>query len=167
MAGRSKSTLFLMEQLVVIAVFAICAAVCVYILAISYLMTVDAVDTRNALLVAESAAEMYKAFDGDLVRVAEMKYDVDRYPLPVDGFRLYYCADWLPTSNGIAGAMYSDNSLAEFVLQINTNPIEYGVQTASITVNRMVDSGNRFHYPFRIPGDELVNLTVGVRRVSR
>ena len=166
MAGRSKSTLFLMEQLVVIAVFAICAAVCVYILAVSYLMTVDAVDTRNALLVAESAAEMYKAFDGDVARIAELKLD-DHYP-PIVGnsFVIHYCADWLPTVNGIADMMPTGNALVEFVLQINRNPVESGVQTANITVNRVVSGGNT-PTSARIIGDELINLTVGVRRVSR
>ena len=62
---KSKSTLFLIEQIIVIAVFAICAAICVRIIVSAYLMTADAVDTRNALTLAESAAESFKALDGD------------------------------------------------------------------------------------------------------
>ncbi|MCL2168457.1 MAG: hypothetical protein FWB74_00360 [Defluviitaleaceae bacterium] len=62
--NSSKSTLQLIEQIVVIVVFAICAAVCVFIIAMSYLMTVDAVDTRNALTVAETIAENFKAVQG-------------------------------------------------------------------------------------------------------
>ena len=66
---KSKSTLFLIEQIIVIAVFAICAAVCVRIIVSAYMMTADAVDTRNALTIAESAAESFKAFEGDAALV--------------------------------------------------------------------------------------------------
>ena len=62
---KSKSTLFLIEQIIVIAVFAICAAVCVRIIVSAYVMTTDAVDLRNALTIAESAAEAVKALDGN------------------------------------------------------------------------------------------------------
>ena len=61
---KGRSTLFLIELLMVIAVFAICAAVCVYILVSSYLMMTNAVDTKNALLAVESAAETVKAYKG-------------------------------------------------------------------------------------------------------
>ena len=154
--GRSKSTLFLMEQLVVIAVFAICAAVCVYILARSYLMTVEAVDSRHALLIAENAAEMYKAFDGDVAQVLQAKFDVPRYPLPEGSFELFYCENWLPV-----------NSLetAEFVLHMQQNPVYMRVQTADITVSRVERIYYVFHGETVNIGQELVNLTVGIRRV--
>ena len=145
MAGRSKSTLFLMEQLVVIAVFAICAAVCVYILVISHLMTVDSVDTRNALLVAESAAESYKAFNGDTGRVAEVLFDNNLGQFFPDGVVVYYCSDWRPASE----------ALAAFVLRLEKGDVVSSVQLADITVSRILTD------------DELVNLTVGVRRTGQ
>jgi len=77
--NRSKSTLQLIEQIIVIAVFAVCAAVCVNIIATSYLMTARAVDTRNALSVAETAAEGFKAVGGNM-----------------DDVRLFFDEDWLP-----------------------------------------------------------------------
>ena len=146
MGGRSKATLFLMEQLVVIAVFAICASVCVYILAISYLMTVDSVDKRNALLVAESAAESHKAFGGDLNQIARIIYGYDTL---VDlsfqsGLRVYYCSDWQPI----------DEDLADFVLCLEHKSIESSVLLTDITVSRLLTS------------DELVSLTVGARRTK-
>ena len=66
MNRRSKSTLFLMEQLVVIVVFAVCAAACVKILTHSYLVSKEAKDLSNALLAAENGAECYKASGGDI-----------------------------------------------------------------------------------------------------
>jgi len=72
MVRRSKSSLLLIEQIIVIAIFAVCAAVCINIIARAYLMTEDAVNTRYALAVAESAAESFKAFDGDTDRVFDL-----------------------------------------------------------------------------------------------
>ena len=70
--NRSKSTLFLMEQLIVILIFAICAAVCVQIFVSSYLTTVESKDRSNALIAAESCAESYKATFGNLAETAEL-----------------------------------------------------------------------------------------------
>ena len=55
-----------MEQLVVIVVFAVCAAACVKILTHSYLVSKEAKDLSNALLAAENGAECYKAAGGDM-----------------------------------------------------------------------------------------------------
>ena len=67
---RSKSSLFLMEQIIVIAVFSVCAAACVKILTASYYTAKDTRDMGNAILAAENAAECYKARQGDFGKVA-------------------------------------------------------------------------------------------------
>ena len=72
MNSRSRSTLFLIEQLIVIAVFALCAAACVRILADSYFTVNNSRDLSNALLAAESGAESFKATGGDVSKVAEL-----------------------------------------------------------------------------------------------
>jgi type II secretory pathway pseudopilin PulG len=69
---RSRSTLFLIEQLIVIAVFAICAAACARILTSAYFSAKDARDLSNAILAAESSAEIFKASYGDFGKVAEL-----------------------------------------------------------------------------------------------
>ena len=53
-----------MEQLIAIVVFAICAAVCVHIIVSAHVMTQDAIDTRNALTLAENTAESFRASQG-------------------------------------------------------------------------------------------------------
>ena len=63
---RSKSTLQLIEIIICITIFAICAAVCVKIITVSYLMTQEAVDTRNALSIAETKIENFKVVRGDV-----------------------------------------------------------------------------------------------------
>ncbi|MCL2151522.1 MAG: hypothetical protein FWH57_00955 [Oscillospiraceae bacterium] len=72
MNQRSRSTLFLIEQLIVVAVFAICGAACVSILTSAYLTARDSKDIVNAISVAESGAESYKATGGDMIKAVEM-----------------------------------------------------------------------------------------------
>jgi len=68
MSSRSSSgsTLFLIEQLIVVAVFAICAAACVRIMTAAYFNATDSRDVSNAIHVAQSGAESFKAAGGDL-----------------------------------------------------------------------------------------------------
>jgi len=72
MNNRSRSTLFLIEQLIVIAVFAICAVACVSILATSYFYASDSNAAGHALFAAESGAEVFKASGGDFGTVADL-----------------------------------------------------------------------------------------------
>jgi len=70
MNSRSKSTLFLIEQLIVVAVFAISAAACVRILTAAYYTATESRDISNAIHVAESGAECFKSVDGNIDRAA-------------------------------------------------------------------------------------------------
>jgi len=72
MAHRSKSTLFLIEQLIVVAVFALCAVACVSIMVAAYLNANDSHSLSHALLKAESGAEVFKATGGDAYAIADM-----------------------------------------------------------------------------------------------
>jgi len=72
MNQRSRSTLFLIEQLIVVAVFAICSAACVRILSSAYLNARYTKDVTNAVLIAKSGAESFKAFAGDIGKTAEV-----------------------------------------------------------------------------------------------
>ena len=66
MRTRSRTTLFLIEQLIVIAVFAICAAACARILVSAYFTARDTRDLSHAILAAENGVESFKATGGDL-----------------------------------------------------------------------------------------------------
>lgn len=66
MNNRSRTVLFLMEILVVIVIFAVCAAACVKIFTEAYITANNARDLNSALLAAKSSAESYKAVSGDL-----------------------------------------------------------------------------------------------------
>ena len=94
MDRRSRSTLFLMEQLIVVAVFAICAAACVRILTASYYMANETRDISNAIEAAENGAERYKAVSGDISKTAEL---LGGRPVDIEGAAaavIYYNKDW-------------------------------------------------------------------------
>ena len=62
----------MIEQLIVIAVFAICAAACISILTNAYFNARDSRDISNALFAGESVADSFKAYSGDFQRAAEI-----------------------------------------------------------------------------------------------
>ena len=98
MAQRSKSTLFLIEQLIVIAVFAICAAACISIFTAAYFYTNDSAAAGNAIIKAESAAEIFKATGGDVAAVADILRGTAVQPAAVSGeadaVTVYFNSEW-------------------------------------------------------------------------
>ena len=93
-SSRSRSTLFLMEQLIVVATFAVCAAACIKILTASYFMATETRDTSNAIRAAESSAECYKAVSGDIEMTARIMGGV---AVNIDGSAaavIYFDKDW-------------------------------------------------------------------------
>ena len=103
MTHRSKSTLFLIEQIIVIAVFAICAAACVRILTAAYFTANDTQATSNAVLKAESAAETFKATNGDIDAIASILGGTSGTAADgVAGVAVYYDSSWQVTTEGNA-----------------------------------------------------------------
>ena len=62
MNTRTRTSLFLMEQLAAITVFAVCAAVCAWIFTEAFYKANDARDINYALMAAKNGAEAYKAY---------------------------------------------------------------------------------------------------------
>jgi len=104
MVNRSRSTLFLIEQLIVIAVFAICAAACIRILTTAYFYASDSNAASNALLAAESVAESYKAFGGDPTDIAGVINGFMFGDTDGAGYYVHYDKDWRVCSD--ADAVY-------------------------------------------------------------
>ena len=144
MRYRSKSTLFLIEQLIVIAVFAICAAACISILAHSYFLARDSRDVSNALLVGETVAESFKAVSGDFQLAAELSGgsvgDVDGSQSIV----VFYDDSW----------QVSNESAAEYVLRLTQD--DGAARSSRLLAGELTVS--------RISGDELVAFPVALRR---
>ena len=94
MTRRSGSTLFLMEQLIVIAVFALCAAACVSILTISFIYARDSRNMSRALTAAESAADSFKAFSGNTSQTADILNGFVYSAAGGDALTVYFDENW-------------------------------------------------------------------------
>ena len=137
MTYRSRSTLFLIEQLIVIAIFAICAAACIRILTASYFYASDSKATSNALLVAESVAESYKAFGGDLNAMTLVKNGLT---VDQDGSaQIFYNETWQVCSE--QNARYVLNLAAGI-----SSDVHKSLAMAELTVDK-VDGGNLVAFP--------------------
>ena len=132
MNNRSRSTLFLIEQLIVIAVFAICAVACISILTAAFSYAGDSRATAHALIAAESGAEVFKATGGDINAVT----DIIGGTAGTGGsgaatIIVYYDSSW----------QVSGETDASFVLDlivdapINSNDVD--LITAELTVRKM------------------------------
>ena len=95
---RSKSTLQLIEQIICIAIFAICAAVCIKIITVSYLMTQEAVNTRNALSVAETKIENFKVLQGNVP--SQIRYFDENWTITTSE-SAYFVMDFVQSSNDL------------------------------------------------------------------
>jgi len=149
MTNRSKSTLFLIEQLIVIAVFAICAVACISILTAAYFNANDSKATSHAILKAESAAEVFKATGGNERAVMEILGGTrgEKYDYSVRQFfpavTVYYDSAW----------QVSNEENASFVLLIAVYPSTTGLDTfvlSDLTVEK-------------ITGEELVAFPLAAR----
>jgi len=146
MTQRSKSTLFLIEQLIVIAVFAICAVACISILTAAYFNASDSKATSQAIIRAEATAEAFKAVGGDGPAVLDIMGSTQNrgmksgYP----AFIIYYDHAW----------QVSNEENAEFALFLAFYPEtdqNSGIVRADLTVEK-------------ITGEELVAFPLAARR---
>jgi len=141
-----------MEQIVVITVFAICAAICVNILSHAHSVAGTAVDTRHALMIAENAAESHKAHGGDLMGVSRTLNragynDILGYDMLV----IFFDNNW----------QVSDEPDAQFSLQI-LQTFDGSIVYGHITVNRIsrvVSSDYETVWQ-----DEMIRITTAARR---
>ena len=110
---RSKAPLALMEQVVMVLVFALAAALCLQVFVVSDRMSEKNKDIDHAVLLAQNTAEMLKAYGGveeaaDAVggEIRQMMwssyYDEDLNPVP-DQASAYYEVNTLPENSGVEG----------------------------------------------------------------
>ncbi|MCL2226516.1 MAG: hypothetical protein FWB97_02660 [Oscillospiraceae bacterium] len=141
MRHHSKATLFLIEQLIVIAIFAICAAVCISIFANAYFMARDSRDISNALLAAESVAESFKAVSGDFLSAADISGGWAETVDGADAIIVFFDSNW----------RVSDESEAQYILRlVRDNPPKHtGLLTSELTVSR-TGGGNLVTFPVAV-----------------
>ena len=133
-----------MEQLIVVATFAVCAAACVKILTASYFMATDARDTGFAIRAAESSAECYKALSGDIGKTAEI---IGGSSVSIDGASavvVYYDEDW---------RVCGENN-AEYILRLVNGKTTAGGSAPLLSADLSVS---------RLDGEEILAFAVAAR----
>jgi hypothetical protein len=140
MNSKSRSALFLMEQLIVIFVFSVCAAVCISIFVESYLIAKRSVEVNHAIRVAGNGAESFKAAGGDTRLTAQLLRSVNGQT--GGDLIIYYDYQWNP----------SPEDQAAYILRIS----ETGSPASSLVLADVVVS--------RMDGDMLFSLSVAARR---
>jgi len=143
MNKRSRSTLFLIEQLIVVAVFAICSAACARILTSAYFTAKESKDLSNAVLVAENAAESYKAVAGDIGKVVELLGGISTTAGDSATAVIYYDKHWQ-----VCAIEEADYSLS--VISEEPGPRSPGLLSGEIRVEKLT-------------GQELAALKVAAR----
>lgn len=93
---KSKAPLSLMEQLIMLLVFALAAALCLQVFVLSGQISRSCQEQQQAVAAVQNAAEVTKAFKGDFRQLSEyiggsgdprlwrLGYDNDWEPVPAD-----------------------------------------------------------------------------------
>lgn len=121
----SKSSLFLLELMIVILVFAIGAAVCVSLFASGARKSAESFDASRAAQEAGNVAEAWRAAKGELSSVQRLCGGT----LSADGLLLFYDENWAPIAD----------SAAKRRLTLVTGTQAEGLLFAEITVLRGED----------------------------
>ena len=134
--NRSKSTLFLMELIIVIFFFSICAAICVNVFGSAQQMARDSHNLSNAVMAARSSGGCYKSADGDISAAVDLLdgamsadrgivyYDKEwQQVASADESRFYLLIDSLERSGEAVVAVFENDSSEDalFQLQVKTS----------------------------------------------
>ena len=87
----NKTGLFLIELIIALLLFAFCAAICMQVFASARQKAQDSENLSHSVFLATSAAECYKATNGDLARVAELLGDGR---VGANAVTIQYDAEW-------------------------------------------------------------------------
>ena len=90
MSGRTRSALFLMEQLIVIVIFAVASAVCAQIFTAALIKSSDAKELNHALIAAKNGAETFRAYGDPKTAVEAIGGSVG----DSDSAVVWYDKDW-------------------------------------------------------------------------
>lgn len=119
--NESKAPLMLMEQVIMVLVFALVSAVCIQAFALARTTSVQMSDRDHAVNVSQTLAETLKAYHGSIAEVREGLGGES------DGDRLvfYYDSDWKETAES------SVSFLMTFVQEEGDGFCRYGRITVS------------------------------------
>jgi len=134
MTGRSRAALFLIEKLIVIAVFALCASACAGIFVEAFITSGDARDLNHALVAAKNGAERYKAY-GDAQRTAQ-SLGGRVYGAYGENVAVYYDDNWRVSGEDGAAFVMSLRSIdgePQFIRELSVDKVT-GEEIISFTI---------------------------------
>jgi len=102
--NKSKSGLFLMELIIAIAFFAVASAICIQLFASAHRISERSVNMNMAVNHAQSAAEAFKATNGDIDAMAEL---LNSFPMS-GNLHTWYDEDWNWRAPVLTGLMPPD-----------------------------------------------------------
>ena len=127
---RSRTPLVLMEQLMMVLVFALAAALCLQCFALAHRLSGEDAARDRAIAVVQNAAEVLKACGSDCSAAAQQLYGVGDQ----DNGCVCYDADWKVTDPG-ADAVYR--------LELERLPqVQEGLGQAEVRVVKIGDASD-------------------------
>lgn len=135
--NSSKSSLFLMELIIVILFFSICAAICIQVFASAKQLADNSYQLHCAVLAAQSGAETYKATAGDLSAITEV---LNGEQHGTGTAAVYYDESWQRLSP-------EDNEQAAYIMSITAEE-----QEALVQVSRLSDGDELYQIPVMAHG---------------
>jgi hypothetical protein len=137
MKRLQKSRLFFLELMVCILFFCVCSAICLGVFARAHQMSAQSAAMTHALLRAESAAEAYKAADGDLSAAAQwLDGSLDGTTVTI-----YYDDTWQTVSGETASYVLTISSRDGSCPTAEVRVAELDSETALCTLDAAVHVG--------------------------
>jgi type II secretory pathway pseudopilin PulG len=112
----TKTSLFLIELIISLLLFAFCAAICMQIFVGAKFRTEDSSALSKSVFLASSAAELYKAYGGDMDKLREA-YDPNHTSMSDGLLQVFYDEQWEETQKPTLDPRAS--RLAVYVLYVD------------------------------------------------
>ena len=129
---RSKAPLLLMEQMVMLLVFALAAALCLQAFVKSDAVSRRSGDRDRAVVLCQSAAEAIRHSQGNLEEAAVLLgCQYGAYAQEEPGFSVHYNGDWTLSNT------------REYAFVLRAEPVDSGVERLGKAVVRAVDAADQ------------------------
>ena len=120
--NRSKSSLFLLELLIIIAFFSVASAVCMQLFAIAHNNSTRSTSVQRAVINSTSVANAFKATNGDITILQNL---IDGSTNNNNQLVVNFTYDW--------NVIYNEVSYPRYLMILDTN-IYYNMAHATISV---------------------------------
>lgn len=117
-----KSSLFLMELIIVLFFFALCAAVCLNMFAKASLINRQSYELNKSIIAAQNAAQCFKAANSNTGKMADLLCGT----ADTDAVKIGYDKNWQNT----------ETENAVYIMNINIKKSNGNFNTAEITVSK-------------------------------